>query len=916
MVKEGFNYLCSHLGNSYIGKKRKSEKLHYKTVAKGNGKKAASRFPTEIELKARKRIKTDDISKSQKSTPKTSVLKHSFMTNYKDDCFALTKRFVGRLIGMTAVEIFTQLNDNLCGLECLLNNEKLDKDLLNDILHVLAICCKVSSSENLNPLLTVLKKTLFFSKHVTDFLKLIQSNDPKVTQTDQIRVINEMITIFSVYLRHMPSSYSDIPLEMVHRTVEGTQLKEKCQLRESLVALQADRDEVIKAERRRLTKPFQSCYDKLMKPPENFRDIQICPTVKELHSNQKPFLRKNIKKGNYEDAEHYLDVQFRLYREDFIAPLREGIQEVINKVTKMERSQNIKLYQNVSIVGKKFTNSGIVHNVSFDPTKFRFTNWKSSKRLIFGSFLCLSKDDFQTMMFATVANRDPDKLKEGLFDIRFVERQNVIGIENRKERFVAAESPAYFEAYRHVLAGLQELTEKNLPFKEYLVHCSPDVDAPLYLRQLEGEEPIKYDLSTVFNGPSLSPLPVLTTSEWPRVGKLPLNESQLEAFHSAISKEFTIIQGPPGTGKTYVGLKIVQALLENCNIWEQQTKSPMLMVCFTNHALDQFLEGVAEFLPQGIVRVGGRCQSEKLKRYNIKNFIHYNVRTEDILRNMSEWENYIRKAKRLSEITIKDSLPFECLEEVIENRFLNQLYFHPGLLEVKSPSRLFHEWLYNKFPAYKIPRTNSNATLVRPKFEQNAETEHRDSFVEEVCRANSKAIRKRKQLPKHVTNVTSNVFRGDKTQSQGIVSIREMENVCGKNESSNGDSETKSNDLLSQEEGATEKEFFERNVHRAKGNTKNNQDSKEDYSFISSDDEENQNVENETIAIEQEVDIIETHRYQEGEDLYSPISNKKGCSFISFPDNQENQNVENETIAIEQEFDIIESHRYQEGEED
>jgi len=28
--------------------------------------------------------------------------------------------------------------------------------------------------------------------------------------------------------------------------------------------------------------------------------------------------------GGYEDAEHYLDVQFRLLREDFIRPLRSG----------------------------------------------------------------------------------------------------------------------------------------------------------------------------------------------------------------------------------------------------------------------------------------------------------------------------------------------------------------------------------------------------------------------------------------------------------------------------------------------------------------------------------------------------------------------------------------------------------------
>lgn len=42
-------------------------------------------------------------------------------------------------------------------------------------------------------------------------------------------------------------------------------------------------------------------------------------------------------------------------------------------------------------------------------------------------------------------------------------------------------------------------------------------------------------------------------------------------------------------GKTHVGLKIAQALLENAEAWSRRT--PMLVVCYTNHALDQFLEG-------------------------------------------------------------------------------------------------------------------------------------------------------------------------------------------------------------------------------------------------------------------------------------------------------------------------------------
>lgn len=79
--------------------------------------------------------------------------------------------------------------------------------------------------------------------------------------------------------------------------------------------------------------------------------------------------------------------------------------------------------------------------------------------------------------------------------------------------------------------------------------------------------------------------------------------------------------GPPGTGKTYVGLKLVKTLLRNlypCNnskrsreklftvydmeeseVMDERTpnlmENPILLVCYTNHALDQFLEGILEF---------------------------------------------------------------------------------------------------------------------------------------------------------------------------------------------------------------------------------------------------------------------------------------------------------------------------------
>ena len=90
-------------------------------------------------------------------------------------------------------------------------------------------------------------------------------------------------------------------------------------------------------------------------------------------------------------------------------------------------------------------------------------------------------------------------------------------------------------------------------------------------------------------------------------------------MQTALSKEVAIIQGPPGTGKTFVGLKVAKILLENRGIWtDPKCSKPMLVVCYTNHALDQFLEGILGFCPDGIVRVGNRSKSTKLEDFNLK----------------------------------------------------------------------------------------------------------------------------------------------------------------------------------------------------------------------------------------------------------------------------------------------------------
>lgn len=89
-------------------------------------------------------------------------------------------------------------------------------------------------------------------------------------------------------------------------------------------------------------------------------------------------------------------------------------------------------------------------------------------------------------------------------------------------------------------------------------------------------------------------------------------------------------------GKTYVGVQLVRVLLANTSAahhtsrQEMQLSSipvslrpeigPILVLCYTNHALDSFLlDLVHAGITEGIVRVGRRSSCAELEPYNLRN---------------------------------------------------------------------------------------------------------------------------------------------------------------------------------------------------------------------------------------------------------------------------------------------------------
>lgn len=124
----------------------------------------------------------------------------------------------------------------------------------------------------------------------------------------------------------------------------------------------------------------------LMQPPDDFRTVSIYPDASDILSHHVPFIRGNIVEGKYvAGVNHYLDVQFRLMREDFIRPLRDGITEYIHIINERKQTTTSKLrikdlnvYQDVRVIKSDFSHNELVYTCKFDRNPFRNVRWKVS----------------------------------------------------------------------------------------------------------------------------------------------------------------------------------------------------------------------------------------------------------------------------------------------------------------------------------------------------------------------------------------------------------------------------------------------------------------------------------------------------------------------------------------------------------
>ncbi|KAL3861164.1 hypothetical protein ACJMK2_007229, partial [Sinanodonta woodiana] len=527
-------------------------------------------------------------------------------------------------------------------------NEEFDNTLFlknefDDIDHIIAIFSSLADSscfENVSKAMcTITKQNIFKRKDVSSRLKGIFMGR-SCTEND-LQFIENVLK-----LANLMTNYSSVTVEIEQLLIQLASIipPEHQSLRKSADAITL------------------KCINQKNGESKLLSHDYILPTSSEIRENKKELFKNHDLQKPFKSTQEYLDRMFRLFREDFVRPLKRGLSDYMKHIETKPESKfvhsDVVLYPDVRLLESKCScNDGVVWDAQLE---VRNRNRKISNALRRGSLICLFPAGSTDFYFATVTDKTTEKFKKGIIGIQFI---NVsIDIQSKLTRLslTMVETNSFYISYSYSLKVLQRLTEQCLqesfclPFEEYFVHLETRVERPMYLLVKEpivsfqclvlnendchdltsvgirkdGEitrsQPTKEKSSPYSSFDHRDKINLLDTDAWPTEKDLQLDYSQLQALKHALTNEIAIIQGPPGTGKTRMGLTITNFLLNNEHLWKcTRMGSPILLMSYTNHALDQFLKEILKMpvirngCEHDIVRVGSRSEVANVQKFNI-----------------------------------------------------------------------------------------------------------------------------------------------------------------------------------------------------------------------------------------------------------------------------------------------------------
>ncbi|KAI0888621.1 P-loop containing nucleoside triphosphate hydrolase protein [Annulohypoxylon maeteangense] len=381
----------------------------------------------------------------------------------------------------------------------------------------------------------------------------------------------------------------------------------------------------------------------------NYHDISILPTCAELQCTERPFYLQASRIFDWTNEDrsfNHLDNQFRLLREDMLAEIREDLDRARSKKANWRNM----IFKDLSLEtldeqamknGRPCTlvlrcKEDVLKSLGTKVEKRKDALKKKPAFLKHQSFGCLMKND-TLLAFATL-DRNEDRLAlitprlclqviggERLSDVLLALRDGTVD-------FLLTSAPIF--AYEPILERLKRKTDVELS-RDILIHSEDPMESPIQphavIDALEASLITKDDLQ-----------PLLNTTK-----QINLDPSQVKALIYGLRYQTYQIQGPPGTGKSLVGSLLAKILHDN-------TEETMLVLSYTNHALDQFIEDLLDIgiSDSDIVRLGSK----------------YTIRTRHLTLGF-QTTDYARKTKTRRELIEFQKGHLDSLVKSIEKSF-------------------------------------------------------------------------------------------------------------------------------------------------------------------------------------------------------------------------------------------------------
>ncbi|EHK17219.1 uncharacterized protein TRIVIDRAFT_210598 [Trichoderma virens Gv29-8] len=345
----------------------------------------------------------------------------------------------------------------------------------------------------------------------------------------------------------------------------------------------------------------------------DFRQISIFPTADEVSSKEEPFLQRlddvfEIPRESRTSS--YISWLFRLLREDMLADLREDLQ--------IAWGQKKAKYKPLCLGGLNLVNYDLGTPFRAKPFTLMVQckegiNFPQNKRspeakkkhldeyknfIKHGSIgaLCVDKS---IIAFGSIMRevdwliRDPPVIGIQLTDNAGLKSaiKTLLGKNCSELKFYVVDTATF--SYEPILQRLKEVTEIPIenaildpagPPSEY--NPPPKLQAFIEVLKSSLKRKMAVDLGATL-GISLA---------------VKIRDAQLESLIKGLENPLGQIQGPPGTGKSFIGAIIARVLME-------LTDYRILVLSYTNHALDQFLEDLMDIGIDGghMVRIGSKA---------------------------------------------------------------------------------------------------------------------------------------------------------------------------------------------------------------------------------------------------------------------------------------------------------------------